>query len=222
MLLRVIFLTMAIAVLGETLLHAAATLALAAFHRQGAAVARIAFVDAAQLAQGAIATALASGATPPATIPAPTPFCALSNGATCAMIARTTIALTTPAPAPCPSDDCGAYLQGNDAIEEGRLAVAIDAVVTNAVGDTIAVRSGDVIFRTLRIAPYAIPAGSLDATLDDFPGSVGDAGGMAPFSSSSGTLIDVVYRNAVNGAAIPANVWTGLAPSAAEARAWTP
>ncbi|HEY9085461.1 MAG TPA: hypothetical protein VIN40_05945 [Candidatus Tyrphobacter sp.] len=222
MLLRVLFLAFAIALLGETLLHAAAALALAAFHRQGIAAAQTAFANAAQLAQSSIASAVASGATPPVMMPSPAPTCAERSGDTCLMTSSVTLTPATPAPSPCPSTGCGTYLQGEDAIGEGRLAVAIDAVVTNAAGERIAARDGNVVFRTLRIPPYAIPVGALDATLDDLAGSAGDEGGLVSAGSGAGTLIDVVYRNASSGATMPANVWTGLAPPAPLARPWTP
>jgi hypothetical protein len=220
-LLRVLFLAFAVALLGETLLHAAAALAIAAFHRQGTMAAQATFANAAQLAQSAIANALASGATPPATMPSPAPTCATSDGNACLMMSSVTLTSATPAPSPCPSAGCDAYLQGNDAIGEGRIAVTIDAVITNAAGETIATRGGTVLFRTLRVAPYAIPVGALDATLDDL-GSAGDEGGIVPAGSGAGTLIDVVYKNASSGATMPANVWTGLAPSAPLMRSWTP
>ncbi len=216
------FLAFALAVLGETLLHAAAALALAAFHRQGVSAAQAAFVNAAQLAQSTIAGAMASGATPPTVMPSPAPTCAASSDDACLMTSSVTLTEVTPAPSPCPSPGCGTYLQGNDAIAEGRLAVAIDAVVTNAAGETIAARGGTVVFRTFRITPYAVPVGSLDATLDDLAGNAGDEGGIVPAGPGAGTLIDVVYQNASSGATMPANVWSGLAPSAPLVRSWTP
>ncbi len=211
MLLRVLFLCSAIVVLGETLLQAAASLAVAALQRRGVTVAQNAFADAEQLAQATLAAAMADGATPPASLP-PVQTCVASDAGTCTMIAHASVALATPVPTPCPRTGCSTYLQENDAVEEGRVVAAIATTVTLASGAPIAARNGSVVFRTMRAPPYAVASGALDATLDDSESGAGDAAG----------LIEVVYQNAVSGAAMPASVWSGLAPSVPAASGWSP
>ncbi len=222
MLLRTLFLCFAAAVLGETMLQAAAALAVIALHEQGAAAASGTFAGAAQLAQSAIAAALQAGGTPPATFPSPTPACVLGEASACELTASASITLATPAPASCPSDGCGAYLQGNDVVGEGRVVASISAVVRDASGATVASRSGSVVFRTLLVPPYAIADGALDATLDGSESGAGDLGGLAPTSIANGTLVDVVYQNASSGALMPANVWDGLAAGAPITTGWSP
>jgi hypothetical protein len=222
MLLRAIFLCFAIALLSETLLHAAASLALSVFRRQGVAAARTAYDDATQQAQAVIAAALAAGNTPPALIPSPSPTCALTvANNTCALWARAAIVVASASPSACRSGSCTLYLQANDLVRERRTSVSIGAVVTNASGDVIASRTGSVVFRTMLVAPYAIPVANLDATLDDVS-SPGDIGGVVPSDSTTGTLIDVVYRNAQTGAMMPANVWTGFVSSQPLTSSWSP
>lgn len=222
MLLRVLFLCFAAGVLGETLLRAAASLATAAFHRQGILAAQSEFIDATQFAQGALADAIAGGGAPPSILPSPAPTCVVASTDGCALTATAALSLATPSPSPCPSTGCGVYLQGNDAVDEGRADLALSITVTNAVGQRVATRDGTVVFRTMRVAPYAVPAGMLDSTLAESAGTAGDLGGDVPSSATLGTLIDVVYQNAQSGATMPANVWSGLPASAPLGRAWSP
>lgn len=221
MLLRILFLCIAIAVLGETLLQASVSLALAAFHRQGIAAANAEFTDAVSVALEAIASAIAAGGSPPAMLPSVAPTCAAVSDDGCALAAAATIALANPSPVPCASSGCGIYLHGNDSVAEGRMGIVVDATAFSSMGGVVTTRSGTVVFRTLRVAPYAIPDGVLDATLDEPAGAAGDSGGSIPTSTSSGTLIDVVYHNAQSGATLPANVWAGLPASAPLDRNWT-
>lgn len=220
--LRALFVCFAIAVLSESILQAAGALAVAALARQGIAATASAFGDGAQRAQGAIAAAIAQGETPPAAVPSPAPTCVLSSGSACALIATESIVLATPSAAPCPSVGCAGYEQENDVVGEGRVVATIEALVSNAQGTPVAARSGTLVFRTLRVAPYAVFTGALDATLDDDEGGAGDLGGLVPAGSSAGTLIDVVYQNASSGAVMPANVWSGLAPTTLSSSSWSP
>jgi hypothetical protein len=221
MLLRVLFLCAAVAVLGETMLQAAASLAIAALHQQGVAAARNEFGVAAGVAQSTLANAIAAGYTP-APLPSLTPTCAVTTDGGCTLTANATLAIATPSPSACPTSGCDFYLQGNDAVSESRTSVAIDVDVTDSEGEIVASRSGTVVFRSLRVPPYILSDGMLDATLDDTAGSAGEIGGSVPSGTSAGTLIDVVYQNARSGETIPANVWNGLGASAPLERAWTP
>lgn len=220
--LRALFLCLAIAVLGETILQAAAALAVSALSRTGIAAATNALGDATERAQSAIAIAVAQGATPPVLVPSPAPTCVLANDTGCSIVAAESIVLATPDPTSCPMQGCAGYEQGNDAVGEGRFVATISATASNAQGVPIATRTRSVIFRTLHVPPYAVPGGALDATLDDSESGAGDLGGMTPLDSSSGTLVDVVYQNATSGAVMPANVWMGLAPSAPATSSWSP
>ena len=223
MLLRALFLALAIAALAETLLHASATLALTALRERGVEAVQAEFASAAQTAQSEIAAAAEENVLPTA-LPSPSPTCALAGPTGCELTASASIDLATPAATPsvCPSAGCGAYLQENAAIDEGRAAVTIDAIVTNSSGTDVATRSATVVFRTLRIAPYAALTGVLDDTLDGVSGTSGDSAGEVPTDATAGTLINVLYRNAQSGATMPANVWSGIAPSAPLSRTWSP
>ncbi len=222
MLLRVLFLCFAVAVLGETMLQGAAALAMSVLREQGVAAASSTFASAAQLAQSAIAAGIEAGGVPPSTLPSPTATCVLGDGSACALTASATITLATPAPTACPSAGCGAYLQGNDDVGEGRIVAAITAVVRDASGAEVAARSGSLVFRTLLVPPYAVADGALDATLDGSESGAGDLGGLAPANSANGTLVDVVYENASTGALMPANVWNGLPAGAPITSGWSP
>ncbi len=211
MLLRVLFLCGAIVVLGETLLQAAASLAVAALHRRSVTAAQNAFAGAQQLAQATLAAAMAGGATPPASLP-PVQSCVERDGARCTMIAQTDVTLATPIPTPCPSAGCSTYLQENDAVDEGSVVASIATTVTLGSGTPIAARSGSVIFRTLRAPPYAVASGMLDGTLDDSESGAGEAAG----------LIQVLYQNAISGATMPASVWSATSSAVPSASGWSP
>jgi hypothetical protein len=219
-LLRVLFLCFAIAALGETLFQAAGAAALAALHRQSILAAESGFTQSTQSAQSAIASAIAAGSPLPAQIPAPAPTCALSAESGCLLFERSQISLATMTPSPCASG-CATFLQQNDAVDEGRAAVSISVSVTNSAGNPVGSRGGTVLFRTLRVAPYALASGTLDSTLDGMAGA-GDIGGIAATAASAGTLLEVIYRNAQSGAVMPANVWNALPADAPLASGWSP
>ncbi len=221
MLLRALFVSFACIVVAQTMLQAAAALALTALHRQSIAAASSAFVDATQRAQAYIANAIVQNAPLSGAVPSPEPTCVVSGDAGCTLVAHETIVVATPEPTACPPAACYGYVQSNDAVGEGRAVATIAASISDAAGEQLAARGGSVVFRTLRVAPYAVAAGATDATLDDGESGAGDTGGITA-GVSSGTLIEVVYRNAASGALMPANVWTGLAPGSAPPSAWSP
>lgn len=208
MLLRTMFLLALIALLAETAVHGASALATAALRTRAVAIAQAQFATAAQSAQSALAESIAEGKDPAhGTMPAPAPTCVLAAADGCALVAQSALAISTPAAeasGTCPDTNCTIYMQANDRVTEGRIAIAISTKVTNPGGTVLASRASMVVFRTFATPPYATLAGSLDGTLADLAsGSTGDDGGAA------GTLVHVEYVNAVDPSAspIPANVW---------------
>jgi len=119
----------------------------------------------------------------------------------------------------------GGLLQANDAVDEGRVAAAVDVVARGASGRVLGERQVRIVFRTLHAAPWALVSGNVDAAFEsahetDEPG---DDGGLMPAPSSPGSLIDVVYRNGTTGAEIPANVWRAATPAQdSGGAAWSP
>lgn len=204
MLLRTLFILMLLAVLGETLLHAAHALAQASLRRQAALAARHE-LDAAMLAaRTAAADAIVAGGDPRALTVTPPPsqsVCRLAGaGGSCALFGSSTIAFD-PAPAstpsPCASGACTIYEQENDAVAEGRIGAMVTSQATAATGEVLATRTARVTFRTIAVAPYATIAGYDDA----------DNEGAAPNGAAPGTLLDVLYENRLTGATLPGNVW---------------
>jgi hypothetical protein len=111
-------------------------------------------------------------------------------------------------------------VQENDAISEGRIAVAIAVSVTGASGEVFAHRERDALFRTLRVPPYAALVGIKDATDEAIAAgaSAGDDAGLPA------TVIDVRYVNAQTGASTDANVWQsrGWSDGSGTAPPWDP
>ncbi len=215
--------------LGETTLQATHALAQVVVRRQALDAVHAQIETSVTSARNAVAAAIAAGADPasPAPVaPSPSATCRVAAQNGCAIVASSSIQFVPSATSPqasCPSDGCAAYEQGNDAVEEGRIDALIDAEATGSSGTALASRSARVTFRTMAIAPYAILAGSADASLAAGSGNpAGDDGGAVPQGSSPGTLVDVVYRNRASGAAMPANVWRAAGGSAGSAPAWSP
>lgn len=224
MLLRTMFLLALIALLAETIVHGASALAQSALHFRALGAARMQFETAVAMEERAIAGALAAGGDPlAAPLPSATPGCVLTEGSVCRLLAQSRYALAAAVPGAtpgaCPQTACTVYLQGNDRVAEGRVAVQISTQITAPNGAILASRSAIVKFRTFHSPPYVTLAGSLDATLDGMAGS-GDDGGA---SGAAATLVNVEYVNAANPRATPvaANVWRPRvqAPAAA-ANAW--
>ena len=211
MLLRTMFLLAMLAVLGETLVHGAASLARAALHQRALDAARVAFVTGARAAQAA----LAQGQTP-----APIATCAYADANGCEINVQTIFATPTPAAAPtpsvCPGTDCVVELQSNNAVSEGRAAYTISSLVTAVNGAPLASRSGTVVFRTFATPPYAVIAGGTDGTIDALVN-----GGAADDAGAAGTLITVEYDQNGSAAATAGNVWQPLVEAPASAApAW--
>jgi hypothetical protein len=233
-LLRTLFLLLLIATLIETVVHGVHASVQAALRRQAAAAVRGQLETSTTLAREAVARAIETGGDPrdPQPVPpSPAPACRLHGPHGCAIegIARIEFRAedgnNPGTPAPCPSPSCTAYLQGNDAVDEGRVAATIQAEAVTAGGAVLAARTVRVTFRTLREPPYAALAGQADESLEGASGTsgAGDDAGAAPNGAAPGTLIDVLYENAATGATIPANVWRSRVQSlGATPRAWSP
>ena len=212
MLLRAMFLLALISLLGETIVHGAGALAQSSLRFRALSAARTEIAAAISNEQASIAQAIASKTDPRSVpLPSPEPTCVFSDGANCSIQAQAQLSLASAepsaTPSACPEASCTIYLQGNDNVAEGRLAVNVFANVTASDGTVLASRSATVTFRTFNTAPYATLAGSLDATLDDIArGENGDDGGA---TNGSATLVNVEYLNASDPSAtpIPGNVW---------------
>ena len=148
--------------------------------------------------------------------------CRLRLRGECALEGSATVRFApAPSPSPCPDFACSVYEQGNDVVAEGRIEATIAAQALGPGGVLLASRVQSVVIRTLRIPPYAALAGQSDAT-GVAAGSPGDDAGAAPAGTAPGTLIDVLYQNAITGAVIPANVWQSTAESRNGATGWRP
>jgi hypothetical protein len=149
--------------------------------------------------------------------------CALRDGTACAVEAKGIVAWATPPPSrasPCPDDACAVYDQSNDDVIERRIEAAVTAQAREPDGTLLAERTTRIRFRTWREAPYAALNGREDSTFSpDFDDS-GDDGGT---TNGPGTLASTVYRNAVTGSTVPANVWhRRLAPAPTAPARWSP
>ncbi|MGD0967553.1 MAG: hypothetical protein ABR949_04630 [Candidatus Aquilonibacter sp.] len=211
MLLRTMFLLALLAVLGETIVHGAASLAQAALRARSLDAARTAFVSGVRAAQASIAQGVA---------PAPIATCAFADANGCEINVQTTIATATPSAAPaataCPSTPCTVILQGNSAVSEARATFLISTVVNSASGATLARRSGTVAFRTFATPPYAAIVGGADATI----GALLD-GGAADDGGAPTSLITVEYDPSDGGTNTAGNVWQPVIENPASAApAW--
>lgn len=207
------FLLVLLAVLGETIVHGAASLAQAALRQRALDAARVGFVNAARAAQASVPSGVA---------PAPISTCAFADANGCEIDVQTTIATLTPSTAPastaCPGTPCTVLLQGNSAVSEARATFTIASVVSAASGATLATRSGIVSFRTFATPPFAAIVGGTDATF----GTLLD-GGAPDDAGAPNTLISVEYQQTGGGAATPGNVWQPVVENpASSAPGWEP
>lgn len=211
MLLRTMFLLALLAVIGETIVHGAASLAQVALRQRAVDTARTAFISDVQVAQ----TAAAQGS-----VPAPVATCAYADTGGCEINVQTTFATPTPAaaatPAACPGTACTVVMQGNSSVSEGRATYIISSVVSAANGAPLASRVGVVTFRTFATAPFASVVGSTDATIDPLMN-----GGTADDAGATNSLITVEYDLRGGGGATAGNVWQPVVESPASAApAW--
>jgi hypothetical protein len=229
LLLRTIFALMLFAALAETMVHGVHALAQIALRRQALLAVHDEIAVSTTAARDAIAKAIEAGGdprSPDPVAPSPSPTCRLHLQDACALEGIATISFAIPPsamPSPCPSGACTVYEQANDAVDEGRVDVTISAQATTAGGAVLASRSARLTFRTLRESPYAALAGQADGSIAAGDTVPGDDAGAAPKGAAPGTLIDVLYENAVTGATIPANVWLSQVESRNARRpAWSP
>jgi hypothetical protein len=221
MLLRTVFLLALLAVLGETIVHGAASLAQAALRQRALDAARLAFVSGVRTAQASVAQSIAANPqTSNFVAPAPIATCAYADANGCQINVQTNFAVQSAVPAPspsaCPGTACTIVLQSNSAVSESRASFAIASIVSAASGATLASRNGIVAFRTFATPPYASIVGGTDATLDALiNGGAGDDAG------SFNTLITVEYDPSAGGSSTAGNVWQPIIESPASAApAW--
>lgn len=230
MLARAIVVIAFVVALATALVHACASLARARVHRIAATAVATSFDAALAAAQAELAAELAAGGDPRAIafVPStPPPTCArtLVDG-TCvltivvAFAATTTTAIGSVRTGAC-VPQCAIDLQGNDAIEEGRFALRIDARASGPSGTVFASRDRYAVFRTTRIAPYASLIGTRDAAGESIAAgsSEGEDAGTPVL-----TTVDVRYVNAATGAKMDGNAWQtrSWASSDAGGTAWQP
>ena len=207
MLLRTMFLLALLAVLGETIVHGAASLAQAALRQRALDAARLAFVSGVRAAQSSVAQSIAANPqTSTFAVPSPIATCAYADANGCEINVHTTFVAQSAAPAPspslCPGTACTIVLQSSSAVSEARASIGIASVVSAASGATLASRSGVVAFRTFATPPYASIVGGTDATLDALIN-----GGPGDDAGSANTLIKVEYDPSGGGASTAGNVW---------------
>jgi hypothetical protein len=225
MLLRTLFALVLFTALAETMLHGVQALGLSALRREALLAVHAQIAAATEDAREAAARAVISGGDPRRLDPQPPPpvaGCRLRLRGECALDGRATVSFApAPSPSPCADFACTVYEQGNDVVAEGRIDATIAAQALGPGGGVVASRVQSIVIRTLRVPPYAALAGQSDAS-DVAAGSPGDDAGAAPIGAAPGTLIDVLYQNAITGAVIPANVWQPTAESRNGATSWRP
>ncbi|HUN30158.1 MAG TPA: hypothetical protein VMV65_10170 [Alphaproteobacteria bacterium] len=219
MLLRTVFLLALLAVLGESIVHGAASLAQAALRQRALDAARVAFINGVRTAQASVAQDVAANpGSSSFAAPAPIATCAYAGANGCEMTVQTSFMAPSamPSSTACPGTSCTIELQGNSSVNEARASFIISSVVSSANGAPLGSRSGVVAFRTFATPPYASIVGGTDTTLDALTnGGAGDDGG------SSRTLIDVEYDPRGGGASTAGNVWQPAVESPASAApAW--
>ena len=230
MLLRTFFSIIFLAALAETIVHGAHALAQGVLRHQAIVAVHAELSTGIDAAEKTVADAIKAGADPRTLAPiapSPQPTCILATQQGCALLGEASIAFASAAsasPSPCPSGACAAYVQGNDAVDEGRIDVTVAAQIVAADGTVLASRSDRATLRTMLVAPYAVIAGNGDASLASLArGGTGNDAGAVPNGAAPGTLIDVLYENQVTGASMPANVWQPQSQgSNAGAPSWSP
>jgi hypothetical protein len=187
-----------IALIGDTIIAASASLGRAVLHARELQVVRTGLASTIEATQSAIAHNVA---------PQPRATCAYDDANGCALTLKTASVAATPAPqATGACGACSATMQGNASVAESRASYSMSATLVARNGETIVTRRGTVAFRTFNAAPFATLVGSLDGTLDALMnGGTGDDGGSA--SATNGTLIHVQYQNTNTGSGLAADSW---------------
>jgi hypothetical protein len=181
---------------------------------------------AAERARRALALWIAGGNEPARAMPpgvAVEPRCVLRAAKACAVEASASIEWSTPQPpraSPCPDGACTAYDQANDLVSEGRVEATLFVETREPSGVMLARRTTQLRFRTWHAAPFAALDGRGDETFSSEFDDSGDDGGA---SGTDGTLVTTIFRNALTGSTMPANVWNErIAPAATAPARWSP
>ncbi len=199
--LRALFFAAIVAAIAQSFAALALTLARTASLHAARAGARDALGAAPIAVQQIVASRLASGSDPLATI-APIVTCTAIGPNSCALRATTTIALQ--------ASGTGAILQSNAGVDEARVAISLRSVVTDSAGSTVVVANSTALLRTFARPPYASYEGDVESS------------GIAPSSRAAGTLVDVRYENAASGASMPGNIWRMSTAAPTSAPPWPP
>ncbi len=230
MLARAVVVIAFVGALATALLHTCALLARARVHHVAATAVAASFDAALASAQAGLAANIAAGGDPRGVgfvPPTPAPACASpgSEGACALTISVAFAATTVQGVATSGGGDCvpqcARDLQGNDAVDEGRFALRIEARADGPTGTVFASRDRYAIFRTMRVAPYASLIGTRDVGGESIAvdSSEGDDAGTPAL-----TTIDVRYVNAATGAKMEGNAWQTRSWSSSDASgtAWEP
>lgn len=217
MLLNAVFYGALLALMATTVLSAGLAMTRASVHRIAQRYVASAYQAAQANVQLALASDMQSGGLP-SPMPSPSPASARCVNASCTFksttaVAYTMVASATPSAACDPAQtNCAIAEEQNPYIGEGRLTARISVTITDSNQHPLAARTGDVTFRTLRRAPYAVAAGFRDEGFDDVASgnASGDDGGVTPATpnpcasagpgTSDDTTIRVAYRNSVTNA----------------------
>ncbi len=230
MLIRAIFSIALLCALGGAIVHAVAALADARIHRSASTAADRSFAAAIAATRDRIAAQIQAGADPRAIAldafdVAPT--CTSSDTShPCALAATASVSGTltagvgTEPTQPC-VPLCAANVQENDSVDEGRVAARIRATAAAADGTVYARRDRYVLFRALRVAPFAAEIGARDAVSDTIAAGAaeGDDAGIPEATTAS-----VRYVNARSGAQMDGNAWAarGWSDTDSVAGGWDP
>jgi hypothetical protein len=171
----------------------------------------------------------------------PLPALCADGGNACAYETSATIAFPASSPVPMSSCDpsqnsCATNQQANAYINEGRVPARITVRVTTRDGTRLAMRTTDVLLRTIASPPYALIGGGRDGSFGDIASSQaqGDDGGTPPATPNPcGTLtpgiaddtaIRVAYENAVTNACSDGSAWrsSSYTLSGASPSGWSP
>ena len=224
MLPRTLFALLFFTAVAETILHGVHALAQTAVRREALLGVRAQITAATNAARETVAKAVISGSDPRRLNIQSLQIggCRLFSYGACSIAGKAKVRFAVPASSsPCPDAACTVYEQGNDSVLEGRIGATISAEATGPDNAVLASRTESVIFRTMRVSPYAVLAGESDGT-GVASGAPGDDAGAAPAGTAPGTLVNVIYRNAVTGAEMPADVWQAAAESRDGEPAWKP
>lgn len=241
MLANALFCTAIVALLASTILTGGIAMTRAAIHRAASAYVAGGYQHGIQIVESTLAADMQNGGLPSPLPPvgAQPPQCA---DAPCRYFTTetaqfTTVTLSTPSPScDIAQSNCANGEESNAYVAESRVTSRITVVVSDPGGNSLATKSADVTFRTLRRPPYAIVAGFRDGGFDDVAseGAPGDDGGLvlqspAPCASaqpgtSDDTSIRVAYQNEQTNACTDASTFAAqsYSQSPSAPAGWSP